>query len=232
MHVVVGIGTVGREIQTLEIVYELDMFGLSVSLQLGVDVLHRFGDISGFGTPSDIGGGREGAQDGFDVVGLGQLAHADYVFHDFLGTRSAGVEANVVDAGENDHILGTQGDDVGAHAAEDLRGALAGDAAVQEVVVGEEVGIGIFPDLGDGIAQKDCPGPYGDSRVFFFVSFCVREIGVLRKCAEAAEQHRNNEQCFCFHSVKIANKWMPATIIFTHRIVHKFVEKVHGRCLP
>ena len=172
MHVVVGIGATGREIEAGEIVYEFDMLRLGICLQLRIDVLHRFGDISGFGTPADEGGGGKGAKDWLDAVGPGKFAHADDIVY---------------------YLLGTQGDDVAAHPAEDLRGALAGDAAVKEIVVGEEVGVGVFPNLGDGIAQKDGLGPHGDLGVLFFVPFCIGEIGVLRECAQAAEHHRNKE---------------------------------------
>ena len=114
-------------------------------------VLHLF-------TPRILRCGQHRADDGADVMKLRQFAHRLHIVNDMLDGDVAVVECDIVGAGQDDHDLRLQSDDIRLKTHEHLGGYLSADAAVGVVVVGEEQGVRIVPLVGDGIADEDYGG--------------------------------------------------------------------------
>ena len=180
----------------LMIVHQRQVLFPGILADEGVQFVDERTGIADFPAPADFRSGQHGAQHGTDAVELSQFHHGHQVPEGILHLDVAVVPGNVVDAGQDAHVVGFQFNHVRAEAGQHLQGSLAADAASLEVMGKQEVVVVADPVAGDGITKKDGHGPLFHLLVGVFI---LREIGPVlvnrNLCVQGqGEQQRCEEE--------------------------------------
>ena len=93
---------------------------IGVCPQALVDVDDGLARIADLFSPRELRAGWDGADDGDDAVGLGELAHGDDVVDHLVGCHPVVVVRHIVGAGHDDHGFGMQVDDISSEAHQHL----------------------------------------------------------------------------------------------------------------
>ena len=183
MDAVVGIGGVERDAvfgdHGGEVVDILDAVLRAVGAKAGVERLDLCGSVLDLGPPGELGGGKNRAHDGTDLVGLGQLDHRDDVAEGVVFVVVALVEGYVVAAAKDHYRLCSKVDDVVPEAENHLGCHFAADAALDHLVVVEESGSAFGPPaFGDRVThENDAPlGALRHRGIFAVEMIIVNEI--------------------------------------------------------
>ena len=161
----VFVGEGGMEVDINEVVR------LSISFQAFVDVNDGLSRVFDFWPPNECFARRNGANDGYDAVGLGDIAHGNYVFDHLFGRHPLIVVRHIIGASHDDYSLRMEVDDVRRETYQHLCRGLSTDAPAAEVVVGEKIRMEIGPVFRDGVAHKDHLGVVIACNDVFVVGF-------------------------------------------------------------
>ena len=167
---------IGERSEVVHVCYVL--LRVRVGLQACVE---SFNDGAGVDVGKDhvVRARSDGAEENLDAGGFRQLAHRDDVVIDGLvGIIGLGshVLAQIVGSRHDCNGLGLEMDDILLETGEHLACGLTADAAAREVVLLEEVGVVVVPEVSDRVAHQHQKRSLGQCSVLLLVSLEVGPI--------------------------------------------------------